>query len=115
MFINIASKKILIVLLRLRRVAVSIKEDIGYKAVEGIVDRYIETEVDWSKVSKIGLLGLDEISLKKGYQDYVTLITSKTEDGVKILGVLKGREKATVKAFLASIPKHLQKNNYSNL
>ena len=88
---------------------VSIKEDIGYKAVEGIVDRYIETEVDWSKVSKIGLLGLDEISLKKGYQDYVTLITSKTEDGVKILGVLKGREKAAVKAFLASIPKHLQK------
>tara|TARA_B110000211_G_C14021347_1_gene527816 strand:- start:125 stop:1408 length:1284 start_codon:yes stop_codon:yes gene_type:complete len=88
---------------------VSIKEDIGYKAVEGIVDRYIETEVDWSKVSKIGLLGLDEISLKKGYQDYVTLITSKTENGVRILGVLKGREKATVKAFLASIPKHLQK------
>ena len=88
---------------------VSIKEDIGYKAVEGIIDRYIETEVDWSKVSKIGLLGIDEISLKKGYQDYVTLVTSKTEDGVKILGVLKGREKATVKSFLASIPKHLQK------
>ena len=46
------------------------------------------------------MLGLDEISLKKGYQDYVTLITSKTKDGVKILGVLKGRDKATVKAFL---------------
>jgi transposase len=60
-------------------------------------------------VSKIGLLGIDEISLKKGYQDYATLVTSKTEDGVKILGVLKGREKATVKSFLASIPKHLQK------
>ena len=88
---------------------VSTKEDMGYKAIESIVDRYIETEIDWSKVKEIGLLGLDEISLKKGYQDYVTLITSKTKEEVKILGVLKGRDKATVKAFLSSIPKHLQK------
>lgn len=88
---------------------VSIKEDMGYKAIESIVDRYIESEIDWSKVQVIGLLGLDEISLKKGYHDYVTLITSKTKDGVKILGVLKGHDKATVKAFLASIPKNLQK------
>ena len=63
---------------------VSIKEDMGYKAIESIVDRYIESEIDWNKVNVIGLLGLDEISLKKGYQDYVTLITSKTKDGVKV-------------------------------
>lgn len=88
---------------------VSIKEDIGYKAVEGIIDRYIETEVEWGKVSKIGLLGIDEISLKKGHKDYVTLITSKTEDGIKILAVIKGREKSAVKGFLASIPRDLQR------
>lgn len=88
---------------------VSLKEDIGYKTVESVVDRHVETEIDWNKTSNIGLLGLDEISLKKGYQDYVTLITSKTEEGVKILGVIKGREKKDVKAFLASIPKDLQK------
>ena len=102
-------KYILLLLINSTIADVSIKEDLGYKAIEAIVDRYISTEVDWSKVSEIGLLGLDEISLRKGYKDYVTLITSKTEDETRILGVLKGREKAIVKAFLESIPKKLQK------
>lgn len=88
---------------------ISAKEDIGYKAIEGIINRYIGATVNWSKILKIGLLGLDEISLKKGYRDYVTLVTCKTENGIKILAVLKGREKATIKAFLSSIPKELRK------
>lgn len=88
---------------------VSIKEDLGYKTVEGIIDRYIEAEVEWSKIAEIGLLGIDEISLKKGYKDYVTLITSKTEKEIRILAVLKGREKTTVKTFLASIPGNQKK------
>ena len=87
----------------------SIKEDLGYKAIEAVVDRYIETEVNWDNIPKIGLLGIDEISLKKGYKDYVTLITSRTEGGVQIIAVLKGREKATVKDFLMLIPKSLKR------
>ncbi len=39
----------------------------------------------------------------------VTLITSRTEGDVQIIAVLKGREKATVKAFLTLIPKNLKK------
>jgi hypothetical protein len=37
--------------------------------------------VNWDDISKIGLLGIDEISLKKGYKDFITLITSRSEKG----------------------------------
>jgi transposase len=87
---------------------VSIKEDLGYKAIEAVVDRYIDSEVNWNDFDRIGLLGIDEISLKKGYKDYVSLITSKTAGGVKIICIIKGREKAEVKKFLISIPKNLK-------
>jgi len=88
---------------------VSIKEDLGYQAIQAIVDRYIETDVNWSLLKELGLLGLDEISLRKGYRDYVTLISSRVGDEVKIIAVLKGREKETIKAFLSSIPQNLQR------
>lgn len=98
-------QKILMLLINSTISDVSIKENLGYKAIEAIVDRYIDSEVNWSNITELGLLGIDEISLKKGYKDYVTLITSRTDGCVKIIAVLKGREKATVKAFLTSIPK----------
>jgi len=44
---------------------VSIKEEMGDKALEGIVDRWISTEVKWAEVKKVKVLGLDEIALKK--------------------------------------------------
>jgi len=88
---------------------VSIKEDLGYQAIQAIVDRQIESKIKWGEVKEIGLLGIDEISLKKGYRDYVTLVISRTTDELKILAVLRGREKATIKAFLSSIPKKLRK------
>lgn len=88
---------------------VSIKEDIGYDAIQGIVDRNILEKINWNEVKAIGLLGLDEISLKKGHQDFVTLITSRNEGKIKILGVIKGREKGQIKAFLSVIPKSLRR------
>ena len=88
---------------------VSIKENIGYKAISGMVDRYIETKVNWEDITEIGLLGIDEISLKKGYKDYVTLITSRVGKESRILEIIKGRGKAEVKAFLTTIPNHLKK------
>jgi transposase len=102
-------KQILLQLINSTISDVSIKEDLGYKAIEAVVDRYIETEVNWNSITAIGLLGIDEISLKKGYKDYVTLVTSRTGRGVKIISILKGREKAVVKSFLMSIPKDLKK------
>lgn len=88
---------------------VSIKEDLGYQAIEAIVDRHVDAEVNWRLIKEIGLLGLDEISLKKGHRNFVTLVTSRRATEIKILAVLKGHEKATILAFLQSIPKKLQK------
>jgi transposase len=102
-------KHILLSLINSTIVDVSKKEDLGYKAIEAIVDRYIQTEVDWSLIKKIGLLGIDEITSKKGYRNYLTLLTSRIDNQITILGVLKGREKETVKAFLSSIPTKLHK------
>jgi transposase len=87
---------------------VSIKEDLGYKAVMGIIYRHIDTEVNWDKIERLDTLGLDEISLKNGYMDFVTIVTARTDGKITILAVLKGREKKTVKNFLSCIPKQLK-------
>ncbi len=71
---------------------VSTKEDIGYKAIEAIVDRYVSEIIDWSEIKTIGLLGVDEISSKKGYKDFFTIVTSRVNNKIKILAVLKGRD-----------------------
>jgi len=88
---------------------VSNKEDLGYEAVMGIINRGVSTEVNWEKVKKIDVIGIDEISLKKGHKDFVAIVTGRTGDKTMILAVLKDREKQTVKKFLLSIPKRLRK------
>jgi len=52
---------------------------------------------------------VDEISLKKGHQDFVTIVTGRVGNETQILAVLKGRTKETVKKFLSSIPKRLRR------
>lgn len=89
---------------------VSVKEALGYDAVEGIVERNISTKVDWDQLESLDVLGIDEIALKKGHQDYVVPITARLDDGrLKILTVLPNRKKKTVKKFLRSIPQRLRK------
>jgi transposase len=88
---------------------VSIKEHLGYEAVRGIIDRYIVKGVDWATIKKLEVIGLDEIALKKGHQDFVTIVTSRIGQETVILGVLEDRKKETVKQFLMSIPKQLRK------
>jgi transposase len=88
---------------------VSQKEKIGYGTVEDIVDRDIGKGVDWREFHELHTLGIDEISIKKGHRDFATIITVRSPAGEnRVLGVLENREKATVKAFLLSIPKHLR-------
>jgi len=89
---------------------VSIKEEMGYKALEGIVDRWISGEVNWAEVNKIKILGLDEIALKKGHRDFVVIVTARLAEGeVRVLAVLADRKKETVKEFLESMPKRLKR------
>jgi transposase len=88
---------------------VSLKENLGYEAVVGIINRYVETKVDWTCFERLEVLGLDEIALKKGHKDYVVIVTARLRDGqVKVLAVLENREKETVKAFLSTIPTRLK-------
>jgi len=88
---------------------VSLKEDVGYDAVDGILSRRVANKINWKTVKCIGLLGIDEISLRKGRQDFMTIITSRSNDKTQILAVIKGREKSTIKGFLSAIPKKLRK------
>jgi transposase len=84
---------------------VSMKRGIGKAAVEGIINRHIDQQVDWQNIKAIPLLGIDEIALKKGHKDFVVIVSAINEQGEKhILAVLPDRKKDTVKAFLAAIP-----------
>lgn len=89
---------------------VSRKEDLGYDAVVGIVKRRIATQVDWFSLDRIGVLGLDEIALKKGHKDFIVIVTARLSDHqVKVLAVLSDRKKETIKAFLRRIPTRLKR------
>src|SRR5436853_906141 len=89
---------------------VSIKEDIGYKAIEAIIDRNISSEVNWDDYEYLNILGIDEISLKKGHRDFVTIVSAKLSNAdVIILAVLEGRKRETVEQFLETIPEELKR------
>ena len=89
---------------------VSIKEGIGYEAVMGIIERQVSPEVDWSEFEDLEIMGADEIALKKGHRDFVTIVSVGLRNGKKrVIGVLEDRKKETVRKFFRSIPKHLRK------
>jgi transposase len=88
----------------------SIKEELGYKALEGIGDRWISREVNWAEVKGWKILGLEEIALKKGQRDFVVIVTARSTAGeVKVRAVVPDRKKETVKAFLERMPQPVQR------
>lgn len=82
---------------------------VGYKTVGRVLDRKIGASVDWRSYKELGTIGIDEIALKKGHNDYVTIVSAKSVENLNVIAVLPGRSKATVKEFLASIPAHLKR------
>lgn len=88
---------------------VSEKEDLDYHSDEALIDKYIEQEINFDTIKSLSVVGLNEISMKKGHRDFVTLITYRNDDEVRILAVLEGRQKAVVEAFFQRIPKRLKK------
>ena len=89
---------------------VSKKERISVKTTQTVLDRKITAEMDWSTVKSIETVGIDEIAIKKGHASYMTIVSAKTDDNTLcVIGVLKGRDKNTVKTFLSSIPADLQR------
>jgi len=100
----------LLVQLRNSTVAdVELKEGVGYEAIMGVLERRIAKRVDWKRIQQLPVVGVDEVALKKGHRDYVVIVTARMGDRTVLLAVLENREKATVKAFFASIPKRLRK------
>jgi transposase len=88
---------------------VSVKENIGYDAVEGILDRYISKKVNWNDINSLPVIGVDEFSVKKGHGSFYTIVSARIGNKTVVLAILKGREKKTVKEFFSSIPKRLRK------
>jgi transposase len=85
------------------------KHEVNYGILRGLLRREVSAEVDWRELTHLRLLGLDEISLLKGHRDFVTIVSTRNDEGRPvILAVLEGREKETVKAFLESIPESLR-------
>ena len=73
---------------------VSMRENIGYDAVLGALDRQIETDVDWSEIDDLGTIGIDEIALKKGRKNFAAIVTVRQKDGQnRVLAVLPDRKK----------------------
>ena len=90
---------------------VSLKESVGYDCVLGVLERRISARVDWGEYVALGVIGLDEIALKKGHRNFVVIVTARLAQGrVVILAVLPDRQKESVVEFLRSIPERLKQS-----
>ena len=87
---------------------VSCKLNLSESIVTGVLERWMETSVNWNHFVSIGIIGIDEIALKRGHRDFVVIVTTRTSQGVRVLAVLADRKRETVLAFLNSIPAHLK-------
>jgi transposase len=89
---------------------VEAKEDVTADALLGILDRWIAKSVDWDALDPFATLGIDEIALLKGHRDFVAVISAQTEQGhLHVLTVLPDRLKASVAAWLLTIPAAIRK------
>jgi len=98
-------RQLILLLINSTPTDVEAKEDVTYDALMGILDRWIARSVDWDTLEPFATVGIDEIALLKGHRDFVAVISAQSEDGqVMVLAVLSDRLKATVLAWLKTIP-----------
>jgi transposase len=88
---------------------VSRKQVIGVDTLQGILDRRLACEIDWDTIERLEVMGIDEISLKKGHRDFVVVISAYINGTLHVIGLLSERTKAAVKQFFSSIPKRLRR------
>ena len=90
-------------------VDVSRKLGLTEEVVEGALERQVASQVDWNRFDHLGVLGIDEIALRKGHRDFVTIVSRRSREGeITVLAVLPDRCKETVVAFLGCIPEPLK-------
>jgi len=86
------------------------KEKVSYEIIESALHRLVKTNVDWTQYTNLETLGIDEIALRKGHNEYVVIVSAKNKKGdLSVIAVLPNRLKETVKSFLESIPESLRK------
>lgn len=84
---------------------VSQKEDVTPAVVQTISDPWIDTTVDWSTLPPFTRVGIDQIALKKGHRDFVVIVSARCPNGNRyLLAVLPDRTKATMQAWLQTLP-----------
>ena len=73
---------------------VRLKENLGYDALVGALNRQIEAEINWDEVDDLRTVGIDEIALKKGRKNYAAIVTGRQANGkIRVLAVLPDRKK----------------------
>ena len=84
---------------------VSQKENIGYAVIENILDKNIDSEINWNEINELNCMGIDEISLKKGHKDFVTILSAFVDKKLKVIAILKDRTKQAIKDFFSVFPR----------
>ena len=108
-FTKAYERQLLVTLINSTLADVCQKEATGPDALLGVIARWIEAEVDWSRLASVRVLGIDEIALKKGHRDFVVLVSAQEVSGeLHLLAVLPDRTKATLTAWLSRIPHALR-------
>ena len=86
------------------------KEGISSEIVESSLNRVVNVSIEWSMYTDLETIGIDEIAIRKGHNNYLTIVSVKDKLGdLSVIAVLPDRLKETVEAFLESIPSHLKK------
>lgn len=86
---------------------VSELEGIGYKKVESIFYSLSKEKLSLEKELKFDKIGIDEISLKKGHKDFITIISDLTNG--RVIAVLKNRSKESLDEFFDGMNKKAKK------
>lgn len=77
------------------------------EVIEGIIDRKINTDFDWDNNISPSRIGIDEIALRKGHKQYLTIVSDiSVSNRVKVIAVIKGRTREDIIPFLKSIPRN---------
>ena len=85
------------------------KGQITAEIVESALQRCVNKQVNWYDYMDLNTIGIDEIAIRKGFNNYVVVISCKNKQGeLSVLAILPDRLKETVKTFLESIPNHLK-------
>jgi hypothetical protein len=83
-----------------QEIRLSLRENVGYDAVVGALNRQVETRIDWEQVDDLSTVGIDEIAMSKGRKTYAAIITARQKDGkVQILAVLPDRKRRQREPF----------------